>query len=168
MIELTALIVSIVSFVTVIITGLTLGIQRKHNRIQLLPIVHIYCDVNRGDEFITYKINVINDGSGVAIMKKIELITIDNEVIDIKNSNELFNFIEQKNPDSKDITTSVPRCISNMSSIILYGYKIPKKSKDRIYNCKITIITESYYGDQVITNKQDYKIKYKHFYNKWF
>ena len=157
-----------ISVIALIISALTLMIQRKHNRTQLLPIVHIYCDIDTGDEFIINKVNIINDGSGVAIMKKIELITIDNEIIDIKNSDELFTFIEQKNPVSKNITTSIPRCISSLSSITLYSYKIPKKSEDRLYNCKITITTESLYGDQVITNKQDYKIKYKHFYDKWF
>lgn len=141
-----------------IVACTTLFVQRQHNRKELLPIIHTYFSADVRDEWLTREFKLINDGNGVAILKKI-ILHLENEDIGITHFNDFSRVIEEKLPQSKDVSTSLPFCVSASSSEVMYRYTIPVKSNDLLNGVSITVVCESVYGDIVEANSKGFEVR---------
>ncbi len=145
-------------FLALIVVCITLFIQRQHNRKELLPILHTYFSATITDNTVVHEFKLINDGNGVAILKKIELLLADGETIEITPFNSFFEVIQQRVPHSKDIETSLPFCISANASEVIYRYTVYNNVTNKLDDSSVVVTAYSVYGDTVIANKTGFEV----------
>ncbi|ASG01617.1 MULTISPECIES: hypothetical protein [Vibrio] len=145
-------------FLALMVACITLFIQRQHNRKELLPILHTYFSASTQDNSVVYEFKLINDGNGAAILKKVELLLADGETIEITSFNSFFEVIQQKNPHSKDIETSLPFCLSANSSEVIYRYALYNTVTNKLDGSSVRVTAESVYGDTVIAHNTGFDV----------
>ncbi len=157
----------ILIFLALLVACLTLFIQRQHNRKELLPIIHTYFSAASKDHQVTREFKLINDGNGAAILKRVQLHLASGEEIEITNFNDFSKAIQQKNPRSKDVATSLPFALSANTSEVIYSYSLSESADDHT----VTVTAESVYGDTVVAHATGFDVtsnKRDAFFEIWF
>ncbi|WP_045626594.1 MULTISPECIES: hypothetical protein [Vibrio] len=161
----------ILIFLALLVACLTLFIQRQHNRKELLPIIHTYFSAASKDHQVTREFKLINDGNGAAILKRVQLHLASGEEIEITNFNDFSKVIQQKNPRSKDVATSLPFALSANTSEVIYSYSLSESADDQLDSCTVTVTAESVYGDTVVAHATGFDVtsnKRDAFFEIWF
>lgn len=161
----------ILVFLALLVACLTLFVQRQHNRKELLPIIHTYFSAASKDHQVTREFKLINDGNGAAILKKVQLYLASGEEIEITNFNDFSKVIQQKNPHSTDIATSLPFALSANSSEVIFSYCLSESADDQLDSCTVTVTAESVYGDAVVADETGFNVisnRRDAFFEMWF
>ena len=147
-----------IAFLALIIASATLYVQRQHNRMQMLPIVHFYYSLENSSEHSLVELKIINDGLGPALIKSLK-VTCDEEEFIVENYSDLNNLICKQVPDAINVTTSLPLCLKANASETLYKYRVPKNSANSFKTANTELIVSSLYEDKVIVTNHGFTVE---------
>ncbi|EMK6932991.1 hypothetical protein V9J79_004483 [Vibrio alginolyticus] len=145
-------------FLALLVACMTLFVQRQHNRKELQPILSTYFSADFKDNVVTHEFKLINDGNGAAIIKKMEVRLLSGDLIEVTKSHSFSKIINENNPSSKKVITSLPSTLGSNSSELIYSYTIPQSVKDPLEGCVAIVTSESVYGDTIVADDNGFHV----------
>lgn len=153
-----AIIESTLVLLALLVACITLFVQREHNRKQLLPILSIELEQNNKNNEQFNKFCLINNGHGVAIIDKFEIILETGKSIELTHEYSFRNLILEEVPDLKQVSNSLPSTLAPNSRECLYSFTTRSNARHGLFGSKVTIVARSVYGDIVTVDNRGFKV----------
>ena len=159
----------IIASLSLLVAAVTLYIQRDHNKKELRPIIStIFQSETKGDNAI-YSFLLVNDGHGVAIIKKIMWKFLDGTTIEITRENDFQSLITKMCDNLVSVTSFIPVSVKGNTSELLCSFEISNRREHPFSNILSGIvIAESIYGEVLIADEYGVEVKSNSLYSKLY